>query len=128
MTENEISKIVFDCGMKVHRKLGVGLYENVYEQCLEHELKNAGLKVERQKDITVKYDDLLIEKAFRVDMLVEKKVIIENKAVPEILDYHAFQLLNYLRITDLKLGMILNFHSPLFKNGVKRVANGLKDY
>mgnify|MGYP001023986150 FL=1 len=127
MTENEISKIIFDCGMKVHRKLGVGLYETVYEQCLEHELKKAGLKVERQKEINVIYEELIIERAFRVDMLVEDKVIIENKAVPEIVDYYGFQLLNYLRITKLKLGMILNFHSPLFKNGVKRIVNGLKD-
>ena len=127
MTENEISKIIFDCGMKVHRKLGVGLYETVYEQCLEHELKKAGLKVERQKEINVIYEELIIQRAFRVDMLVEDKVIIENKAVPEIVDYYGFQLLNYLRITKLKLGMILNFHSPLFKNGVKRIVNGLKD-
>lgn len=127
MTENEISKIIFDCGMKVHRKLGVGLYETVYEQCLEHELKKAGLKVERQKEINVIYEELIIERAFRVDMLVEDKVIIENKAVPEIVDYYGFQLLNYLRITKMKLGMILNFHSPLFKNGVKRIVNGLKD-
>ncbi len=127
MTENEISKIIFDCGIKVHRKLGVGLYETVYEQCLEHELKKAGLKVERQKEINVIYEELIIERAFRVDMLVEDKVIIENKAVPEIVDYYGFQLLNYLRITKMKLGMILNFHSPLFKNGVKRIVNGLKD-
>ena len=127
MTENEISKIIFDCGMKVHRKLGVGLYESVYEQCLEYELKKVGLKVERQKEINVIYEELIIEKAFRVDMLVEDKVIIENKAVPEIIDYYGFQLLNYLRITKLKLGMILNFHSPLFKSGVKRIVNGLRD-
>ena len=127
MTENEISKIIFDCGLKVHRKLGVGLYESVYEQCLEYELKKVGLKVERQKEINVIYEELIIEKAFRVDMLVEDKVIIENKAVPEIIDYYGFQLLNYLRITKLKLGMILNFHSPLFKSGVKRIVNGLRD-
>ena len=127
MTENEISKIIFDCGLKVHRKLGVGLYENVYEQCLEYELKKAGLKVERQKEINVIYEELIIEKAFRVDMLVEDKVIIENKAVLEIVEYYGFQLYNYLRITNLKLGMILNFHSPLFKKGVKRIVNGLRE-
>ena len=99
MTENEISKIIFDCGLKVHRKLGVGLYENVYEQCLEYELKKAGLKVERQKEINVIYEELIIEKAFRVDTLVEDKVIIENKAVLEIVEYYCFQLYNYLRIT-----------------------------
>ena len=127
MTENEISKIIFDCGLKVHRKLGVGLYENVYEQCLEYELKKAGLKVERQKEINVIYEELIIEKAFRVDMLVEDKVIIENKAVLEIVEYYCFLLYNYLRITNLKLGMILNFHSPLFKKGVKRIVNGLRE-
>ena len=127
MTENEISKIIFDCGLKVHRKLGVGLYENVYEQCLEYELKKAGLKVERQKEINVVYEELIIEKAFRVDMLVEDKVIIENKAVLEIVEYYCFQLYNYLSITNLKLGMILNFHSPLFKKGVKRIVNGLRE-
>ena len=127
MTENEISKIIFDCGLKVHRKLGVGLYENVYEQCLEYELKKAGLKVERQKEINVVYEELIIEKAFRVDMLVEDKVIIENKAVLEIVEYYGFQLYNYLKITNLKLGMILNFHSPLFKKGVKRIVNGLRE-
>lgn len=125
MNENEISSIVFDVGMKIHRKLGIGLYENVYEECLLYELQENGLFVERQKDIAVKYEKLKIERAFRVDLLIENKVIIEIKAVPEINSYHFFQLLNYLRITELKLGMILNFHSMLFKNGVKRVVNKL---
>jgi GxxExxY protein len=75
MIENEISNIVFDAGMKVHRKLGIGLYENVYEQCLIHELKNRGLNIESQKDISVNYEGLIIEKAFRVDLLIENKVI-----------------------------------------------------
>ena len=83
------------------------------------------LIVERQKDIKVEYENLIIQKAFRVDLLVENKLIIEIKAVPEINDYHFFQLLNYLRLTEMKLGMILNFHSMLFKNGVKRVVNKL---
>jgi len=125
MTENEISNLVFDAGMKVHRKLGIGLYENVYEQCLIYELKNSGLRIESQKDISINYEDLLIEKAFRTDLVIENKVIIEIKAAPEINTYHFFQLLNYLRITEMKLGMILNFHSSLFKNGVKRVVNKL---
>ncbi|MCU7614577.1 GxxExxY protein [Chryseobacterium sp. GMJ5] len=125
MTENEISNLVFDAGMKVHRKLGVGLYENVYEQCLIYELKNSGISVESQKNIGINYESLVIEKAFRIDLLIENKVIIEIKAVPEINNYHFFQLLNYLRITEMKLGMILNFHSTLFKDGVKRVVNKL---
>lgn len=125
MTENEISKIVFHSGLKIHRKLGIGLYESVYEECLVFELKRNGLKVEQQKNIAVEYDILKINNAFRVDLLIEDKVIIELKAVPEINEYHQFQLLNYLRITNLKLGMILNFHSLLFKNGVKRIVNNL---
>lgn len=125
MTENEISNLVFDAGMKVHRKLGVGLYESVYEQCLVHELKNRGLNVESQKDISVDYEGLIIEKAFRVDLLIANKVIIEIKAVPELNSYHFYQILNYLRITEMKLGMILNFHSTLFKDGVKRIVNKL---
>lgn len=125
MTENEISKIIFEAGLKIHRKIGIGLYETVYEQCLAYELKNSGLKVEKQKDISIEYESLLIEKAFRVDLLIEDKVIIEIKAVPEINSYHSYQLLNYLRISGCKLGMILNFHSVLFKDGVKRIANRL---
>lgn len=125
MTENEISNVVFDAGMKVHRKLGIGLYENVYEQCLIYELKNSGLSMESQKDISINYEGLLVEKAFRTDLVIENKVIIEIKAAPEINTYHFFQLLNYLRITEMKLGMILNFHSTLFKDGVKRVVNKL---
>ncbi|BAP29664.1 uncharacterized protein CHSO_0627 [Chryseobacterium sp. StRB126] len=125
MIENKISGIVFDAGMKIHRTLGIGLYENVYEECLVYELEKRGLNVEYQKNIDIKYEELNISKAFRVDLLIENKVIIEIKAVPEINDYHFFQLLNYLRITDMKLGMILNFHSMLFKNGVKRVVNKL---
>ena len=125
MNENEISKVVFESGLKIHRKLGVGLYEAVYEECLVYELKQKGLKVERQKDISIKYEGLVIEKAFRVDLLIEDKVIIEIKAVPEINSYHTYQLLNYLRITGFKLGMLLNFHSLLFKDGVKRIVNHL---
>lgn len=125
MSEDEISKIVFDAGLKVHRKLGIGLYENVYESCLEFELKKQGLKVEKQKEIAINYDELIIEKAFRIDLFIEEKVILEIKAVSEINDYHFFQTLNYLRITEKKLAMILNFHSKLFKDGVRRVVNNL---
>jgi len=106
MSENEISKIVFESGLKVHRKLGIGLFESVYEECLAYELKKAGLSCERQRDIAIEYEDLLIKKAFRLDLLIEEKVIIEIKAVPEINNYHTSQLLNYLRLTGFKLGML----------------------
>ena len=125
MNENEISKVVFESGLKIHRKLGIGLYEAVYEECLVYELRQKGLKVEKQKDIPIIYEGLVIQKAFRLDLLIEDKVIIEIKAVPEITSYHTYQLLNYLKITEFKLGMLLNFHSLLFKDGVKRIVNHL---
>ena len=125
MNENEISKVVFESGLKMHRKLGIGLYESVYEECLAYELKRTGLKVEKQKDIPIEYEGLTIEMAFRLDLLIEDKVIIEIKAVPDINSYHTYQILNYLRITGFKLGMLLNFHSLLFKDGVKRIVNNL---
>jgi GxxExxY protein len=125
MSENEISKLVFESGLKIHRKLGVGLYEMVYEECLVYELKKQGIKVEKQKNISIEYEELVIEKAFRLDLLIEDKVIVEIKAVPEINSYHTYQLLNYLRITGCKLVLVLNFHSVLFKDGVKRIANNL---
>lgn len=125
MSENEISKLVFESGLKIHRKLGVGLYEMVYEECLVYELKKQGIKVEKQKNISIEYEELVIEKAFRLDLLIEDKIIVEIKAVPEINSYHTYQLLNYLRITGCKLGLVLNFHSVLFKDGVKRIANNL---
>lgn len=90
-----------------------------------YELKSNGSIVEQQKDIPIEYERLLIKKAFRVDLLIENKVLIEVKAVPEINSYHTYHLLNYLRITGFKLGMLLNFHSLLFKDGVKRIVNHL---
>ena len=125
MTENEISRIVFESGLKIHRKLGIGFYESVYETCLDYELKKSGLKVERQKPLSIKYEEIIVENAFKIDMIVEDKVLIELKAVEMLNNYFSAQLLNYLKLGNYKLGMILNFGSPLFKNGVKRVVNGL---
>ena len=125
MNENEISKIVFECGLKVHRKLGIGLLENVYEECLFYELQKQGIKVERQKFLDINYEDLIIPKAFKMDILIEGKVVLEIKSVESLNSFHAAQLKNYLRLGNYKLGMLLNFNSQLFKNGVKRIANGL---
>lgn len=125
MTENEISKIVFESGLKIHRKLGIGLFETIYEKCLFYELKKQGLIVERQKFLTIQYEELLLENAFKMDLLIENKVVLEIKSVDVLNNFHAAQLKNYLRIGNFKLGMLLNFNSQLFKNGVKRVANNL---
>lgn len=126
MTENEISKIIFEAGLKIHRKLGAGLYERVYEECLYYELTKAGLKVERQKSLSIEYEELSIKNAFRVDLLVEEKVVIELKSSSEKSNYiFEAQLLNYLRLGKYKLGMSLNFNHVFFKDGVKRIVNGL---
>lgn len=127
MTENEISKIVVDVGLKIHRKIGIGLFESVYEECLYYELKNAGLIVERQKSLPIIYEEVHIENAFKMDLLVENKVVLEIKSVDMLNNYHAAQLKNYLRLGNFKLGILLNFNSQLFKDGIKRIANGL-DY
>lgn len=127
MTENEISKIVFESGLKIHRKLGVGLFETIYEECLFYELQKKGLVVERQKFLNIQYEELLLERAFKMDLLIENKVVLEIKSVESLNNYHASQLKNYLRIGNFKLGMLLNFNSLLFKNGVKRIANNLDE-
>ena len=126
MTENEISKIIFDAGLKIHRKIGTGLYERVYEECLYSELKKSGLKVERQKSLSIQYEELMISDAFQVDLLIEGKVVVELKSALESgQSIFEAQLLNYLRLGKYKLGMVLNFNFPLFKDGVRRIVNGL---
>lgn len=125
MTENELSRIVFELGMKIHRKLGAGLFESVYEECLFYELKKAGLKVEKQKTLPIVYEELKIENAFRLDLIVEDKLILEIKTVEFISEVYKAQLLTYLKMTNCKLGLILNFRTVVFKDGVKRVVNGL---
>lgn len=125
MTENEISKIVFESGLKIHRKLGIGLYESIYEECLFYELKKAGINVEKQKSLNIQYEELFLENAFRMDLLIENKVVLEIKSVENLTHFHAAQLKNYVRLGNYKLGMLINFNSQLFKNGVMRIANGL---
>ncbi|WP_299178514.1 GxxExxY protein [uncultured Chryseobacterium sp.] len=128
MIENEISKIVFEKGLKIHRKLGIGLLESVYEECLFYELQKAGLQTKRQEFLNIQYEDLLLEKAFRMDLLIENKVVLEIKSVDALNNFHAAQLKNYLRLGNYKLGMLINFNSQLFKNGVRRIANGLDEF
>lgn len=127
MTENKISKIVFELGMKVHRTLGPGLLESSYEECLFYELSKSNLKVERQKILPVYYEWKLMETSYRTDIIVEDKLILELKAVESINDLHLAQLLTYLKLSNCKLGLLINFNVSLFKNGVKRVINGQLD-
>lgn len=125
MNENEISKIIVDCCFKVHNQLGPGLLESVYEEVLSYELIKRGLKIERQKGIPVLYDDIKMELGFRADIIVENKVIIELKSIDAIAPVHSKQLLTYLRLTNLKLGLLINFNEALIKDGIKRIANNL---
>lgn len=125
MTENELSKIVFESGLKIHKKLGPGLFEHVYEECLFYELTKAGLVIEKQKLLPIVYEELKIENAFRLDMIIENKLILEIKTVDYINPTHKAQLLTYLKMTNCKLGLLLNFQSDVFKNGVTRIVNFL---
>jgi GxxExxY protein len=125
MHENQISGIVLDACIKIHRVLGPGLFESVYEEVLEHELLQRGLKVKRQYPIPVIYEGMKLEKGFRADLIIDDKVIIEIKAVESITPLFYSQLNTYLKLSGLKLGLLINFNEFLIKNGFKRQVNKL---
>ena len=124
MTENEISKIVFESALKVHKVLGPGLLESAYEECLFYELKKSNLKVEKQKALPLIYEEVKLDVGYRIDMIIENKFIIEVKSVEALTDVHLAQLLTYLRLSDCRLGLLINFNVKLLKEGVRRVING----
>ncbi len=128
MTENEIGKIVVDCAFQVHQKLGPGLLESVYEVALAYEVKKRGLLVERQVAIPVVYDDLRFDEGFRADIIVAGSVILELKSVEQVHPVHKKQLLTYLRLSDKRLGYLINFGAELIKEGLSRVSNGAADW
>ena len=128
MTDNEIGKIVVDCAFKVHQKLGPGLLESVYEVALAYEIKKRGLSVERQMPIPVVYDELSFEEGFRADIIVAGSVILELKSVEQVQPVHKKQLLTYLRLTNRRLGYLINFGAELIKDGLSRVSNGAADW
>jgi GxxExxY protein len=119
--ENEISRIILDCAYKVHTKLGSGLLEKVYRECLAYELKNCGLAVEQEKTFPVIYEDIKMDCGYRVDIIVNNKVIIELKVVEEFTIEHTAQCLTYMRLSDCKLGLLLNFYKKSLKDGIKRL-------
>jgi len=119
--ENEISRIILDCAYKVHTKLGSGLLEKVYRECLAYELKNCGLAVEQEKPFPVIYEDIKMDCGYRVDIIVNNKVIIELKVVEEFTIEHTAQCLTYIRLSDCKLGLLLNFYKKSLKDGIKRL-------
>lgn len=124
-TENELSKIIVDCAFKVHKNLGPGLLESSYEECLMYELIKAGLFIEKQKALPLVYEEVKLEVGYRIDILVENKVVIEIKAVEVLNDVHLAQILTYLKLSGCKLGLLINFNVSLIKNGIKRVVNNL---
>ena len=127
LKENRIAKLVVDAAYHVHTKLGPGLLESVYELVLAHEIEKRGLAVERQLSIPIQYDGLVFDEGFRADMVVEDSVILELKSVESMAPVHKKQLLTYLRLTDKRLGLLLNFGAPLIKKGIFRIVNGLEE-
>jgi GxxExxY protein len=127
MTENEIAKQILDAAFRVHTKLGPGLFESVYEVIMAYELKKRGLSAERQKAMPIMYDNIRFDEAFRSDIVVNGKVIAELKSVEALLPVHAKQVLTQLRLSGLKLGLLINFGEAHLKNGIKRIINGQLD-
>jgi GxxExxY protein len=122
--EEEISKIVFEAALKVHKALGPGLLESAYEECLYYELKKSNLKIEKQKALPLIYEEVKMDVGYRIDVLIEDKFIVEIKSVEALNDVHLAQLLTYLKLANCKLGLLINFNVKLLKNGVRRVING----
>ena len=125
MTENQLSEKILDLSFKVHRGLGPGLFESVYEEILSYELEKEGVNYERQQPIPVIWDENKMNIGFRADLIIEGKVIIEIKSIEQIAMVHYKQVLTYLKLTDLRLGLLINFNEALLKNGIRRVVNGL---
>lgn len=125
MTENEISEKIIGCAIQVHRELGPGLLESSYEECLYFELFQSGLQVEKQKPLPLVYKEVKLDCGYRIDLIVENKVIVEVKSVEALNDIHLAQVLTYLKLSKCKLGLLMNFNVLLVKDGIKRIVNKL---
>ena len=119
--ENEISRIILDCAYKVHTKLGSGLLEKVYRECLAYELTKCGLEVKQEKAFPVVYEDIKMDCGYRVDIILNNKVIVELKVVEEFTLEHTAQCLTYMRLSECRLGLLLNFYKKSLKDGIKRL-------
>lgn len=124
MKENEISKIIIGAAIEVHKQLGPGLLESSYEACLAYELKQQGLNIQTQVALPIVYKEVKLNAGYRIDLLVENKIIIELKSVDALADIHTAQLLTYLKLRNIKLGLLINFNSVRVIDGVKRIING----
>jgi len=124
MNENQIGKIVVDCALNLHKELGPGLLETVYEVLLSHELELKGLEVKRQVQIPIEYHGIKFNEGFRADIVVNDKVILELKSIEAVTPAHKKQVITYLKLTGCKLGYLLNFGESLMKDGITRLING----
>ena len=124
LSENEIGRIIVDCAVRLHRELGPGLLESVYEALLTHLLQEAGLGVERQVPVPIRFRAIQFKEGFRADMIVAHKVIIALKSIEKVSNAHKKQILTYLKLTDKRLGYLLNFGAALMKDGISRILNG----
>ncbi|MEN9441636.1 MAG: hypothetical protein RLZ33_1713 [Bacteroidota bacterium] len=125
MNENELSNLIIGCAIEVHRTLGPGLLESVYENCLLYELEEKGIYAERQVELPIEYKHINLEVGYKIDLLVENKVIIELKSVKEIQPIHVAQLMTYLKLSDKKLGLLINFNEVKLVDGLKRIVNNI---
>ncbi len=126
MTENDITEIIIGCAIKVHKNLGPGLLESAYQECLFYELKKTGLKIEKEKPLPLIYEEVKLDCGYRIDLLVEDKVIVELKSVDELNNVHLAQVLTYLKLSDNKIGLLINFKVIQLIKGLKRVINKYK--
>ena len=124
---NELTERVIGACIEIHRALGPGLLESAYEECLCYELSQAGMKFERQKPLPVNYKDVKLDCGYRLDLVVEEKIIIELKAVESLLPIHEAQLLTYLKLSGITLGLLINFNVAMLKQGIKRIVNNFQD-
>lgn len=124
MTENEIANKIIGCSIEVHKTLGPGLLESAYQECLFYKLGKEGLQVVKERAMPLAYEEVTLDCGYRIDLLVENKVVIEVKSVEALNDVHLAQTLTYLKLGDYKLGLLINFNVSLLKNGIKRVING----
>ena len=125
-SENHLSKIILSSSIKIHRSLGPGLLESAYQKCLIYELQKKDLLIEPEKSLAVVYEDIQIQAGYRVDLMINKKVIVELKTVDSLDDIHLAQILTYLKLSDSKLGLLINFNRRYLKDGFRRVVNNLE--
>jgi len=123
MNENELSNMIIGCAIEVHKQLGPGLLESAYQECMYYELRQIGLNVQKEKPMPIVYKEVKLDHGYRIDLLVEEKVVVEIKTVDAFNEVHTAQVLTYLKLGNYKLGLLLNFQTTMLKNGIKRIIN-----